>query len=333
MIWNTPKVNEMSVQYKDYYDALKVERGASQDEIQKAYKKLARKYHPDLNQDDPKAEERFKDVGEAYEVLKDPESRAAYDRLGANWKNGQRFEPPPGWGGGGGAGPGGFHFNGDVGGMSDFFQSIFGMGGGGGQRGGGNPFGGGSWPTNGQDLDATLVVTLNELLEETVKELNFETEGEQGLFRRKKSQPVKVRIPKGATEGSVIRLSGKGQKGSGGGRDGDLRLTLKLAEHPLFEVNGHNLTSTVKLSAWEAALGTSIDVTTLDGVVKLKVPPGVQSGQKMRLTGKGLPTKKGFGDLHVVLKICVPKTLSERERELFESLAKESTYDPRAESV
>jgi len=308
----------MSVEYQDYYETLGVERDASQEEIQKAYKKLARKYHPDLNPDDPEAEEQFKLVGEAYEVLKDPETRKRYDALGANWKAGQRFEPPPGWQ----QAPGGFTVNfggggpGGGGGVSDFFKLLFGnMGGGdprqaragrgGGPFGGfGQGFGGGGqrrrqqWPQSGEDIDAELTVTVEDLAHGNVKPVSLEVrERNASGGWETDTKTLKVRIPPGATAGKQIRLRGQGGKGVQGGKDGDLRLTLRVAPHPHFEVDGTNLKTDVRLAPWEAALGAKVEVPTPDGPVNMTIPAGVQSGQKLRIGGRGLrKTKSKRGD-------------------------------------
>lgn len=344
----------MSVQYRDYYETLGVKRDASQEEIQKAYKRLARKYHPDLNQGDPKAEEKFKEIGEAYEVLKNPETRSRYDALGANWKNGQRFEPPPGWGAS--AGPGGFTFNfggpgGGAGGVSDFFRLLFGqMGGGGGggggfDFGGGGPFGGGAGPfggggggrgrwqqPRGEDVEAELTVTVEELASGAIKPVTLEVrERDPGGGWRTSQRSLKVRIPPGATDGKQIRLAGQGGRApGGGGQDGDLRLTLRIAPHPQFRVDGIDLETVVRLAPWEAALGTSVEVPTPDGPVNLKVPAGIQSEQRLRLAGRGLrKSKDARGDLYAKLRIAMPTELSARERELFEELSRVSSFAPR----
>ena len=333
----------MSVEFQDYYETLGVARKASQDEIAKAYKKLARKYHPDLNPDDPSAEEHFKKVGEAYEVLKDPNTRARYDALGANWKAGQRFDPPPGWttSGPGGGGGGGFRFDfgggPGAGGVSDFFRMFFGGGGGGRGRaggGGGQPFsgfGGQGWSRDGETIEAELEVTIEELTQETIKPVTLEVrERQPGGGWSTSSRTLKVRLPPGATEGRQIRLAGQGGAGVQGGRDGDLKLTLRVARHPRFKVDGTNLITDVPLTPWEAALGGQLEVPTPDGPVKMRVPEGVQSGQKLRISGRGLrKTKDSRGDLFARIKIVVPKKLSERERELFQQLARESEFNPR----
>ncbi len=316
------------MEYIDYYKVLGVDRSATTDEIGKAYKKLARKYHPDLNKD-AGAEDKFKEVNEANEVLKDPETRKRYDTLGANWKHGSPFEAPPGWGQGGvqfdfGGGRG---FGGGGGNFSDFFESLFsgggprGQGGGGGGGfnigdlfGGGGPnFGGGRrGPTRGQDVESTLLIKLEDAYSGSKK--SIELSGPAGNKR------YDVKIPQGGRDGEKIRLSGQGMPGQGG-QSGDLYLTLKIENHPLFAVEGKDLNTVVDVPAWDAALGCSLPVPTLDGEVKMTLPPGQSSGQKLRLKGKGMPRRgEEKGDLYAELKVVVPKDLSEEQMRLFEEL-------------
>lgn len=323
----------MAVAYHDYYKTLGVERGASADEIQKAYRKLARKYHPDLNKD-PKAEAKFKEVGEAYEVLSDDKKRKRYDALGANWQAGQDFRPPPGYEGAdfgfGGAGPEGMHFEfsgGDAGQFSDFFSQIFG--------GGGRPFprdpGFGGRGNSFQEMlrdrpgpthEARLTLTLEDAFHGGVKGLTMQGPGGE--------RTLQVRIPKGVTNGTRIRLPGKGGPGLGKGPAGDLVLEVSLAPHPRFEVDGYDLTTGVRISPSEAVLGAKVPVVTLDGELKVTVPPGSQSGQKLRLKGKGLPDKEGGrGDLFCQLRVVVPSRPTAAERELYEKLAATGGFDPR----
>ncbi len=327
------------MQYEDYYKVLGVERSATQDEIQRAYKKLARQYHPDLNKDDD-AEDRFKLLGEAYEVLKDPEKRKRYDALGANWRHGQDFTPPPGWEqgfGGGFGGPGGFNvnFSGNGGDFSDFFNAFFGgagsMSGMGGMGGRGRP-GAGGFPRDGRDYELEITVTLEDLAASARKEVNLQVQEPDGRGGLKTStRPVAFTIPAGATEGTTIRLAGQGSPGMAGGRAGDLRLKLHIAPHPRFTLEGHDLTTPLFVTPWEAALGARVPVATLEDEVTLTLPPGVQSGQRMRLRGKGLPRKGGQrGDLFAELQLRVPKPLSDEERALFEQLAAASSFNPRA---
>jgi len=314
----------MSVKYKDYYESLGVSRTASADEIKKAFRKLAREYHPDVAKDKKKAEERFKEINEAYEVLSDPDKRKKYDELGAHWKSGADFRPPPGYGGFGGGQPfqGGragaeeFHFGGT--GFSDFFEQLFGArmrGGGFGQRG---AFAEQAYAERGADIEGDIMVTLEEAARGSVRTVNI-THGSQ-----KESHQVK--IPAGITEGQTLRVAGRGEAGSGGGESGDLFLRVRLAKHPDFEVNGHDLVYELELAPWEAALGAEISIPTLDGRVNIKIPAGTASGQKLRVRGRGLGKT---GDLYVVAKIVVPHKITDAQKKLWEQLAHESKFNPR----
>jgi len=301
------------VKYKDYYKTLGVERGASDEEIKKAYRKLARKYHPDVSKE-PNAKEQFQEVSEAYETLKDKEKRAAYDNLG-RFNPGQDFRPPPDWyerfGGGFGRSGGATEFE-DLGNvdLSDLFESL-------GLRS--RSFRKGKTPLRGEDYAVTTRLTLEDAYRGTEREL------------RLGPTPIRVRIPKGATDGQQLRLRGKGAPGASGGPPGDLYLNIALEPHPLFRWSGHDLDLEVPIAPWEAALGAEVEIPTLDGRVTMKVPAGSQTGQKLRLAGKGLPRPEGgAGDLYAQLAIAVPPTLSEQEKKLFESLRAASRFDPRA---
>ncbi len=319
----------MSVKYKDYYKTLNVDRKADADTIQKAFRKLARKYHPDVNKD-PGAEDKFKELNETYEVLKDPVKRDKYDNLGANWQSGDPFSGFRGGGGGNpfsgfsGAGPAGGFGGGD---FSDFFETLFGGAGFGGQSDGFNPFGNQNRPPpqKGEDLEVEITINLADAYHGATRNLNLASGSGQ-----KKSYQIK--IPPGATEGMKIRLSGQGKVGVNGVPNGDLFLKVKLEKHPLFKVDGKNINTTVDVAPWEAALGAKIEVPTLDGMVTMTIPPGAQGGQKMRLKGKGFPHKNTRGDLYVHLNLVVPSQLSDAERKLFEKLAKTSHFNPRNES-
>lgn len=316
----------MPVQFQDYYKTIGVPRNASEDEIQKAFRDLARKYHPDINQD-PGAEDKFKELNEAYEVLKDPEKRKSYDTLGANWKAGQRFTPPPGWeniryatGGPGGAAGG-------MGDFSDFFSSLFG-----GRAGGFRGVRTGPLRRRGEDFEAELEISLRDAAHGLKKKVDLEIHGAGG-FGAPQKKSLTVTIPPGVTNGSKIRLSGQGGPGAAGAGAGDLFLRIRLRRDPDFTPEAHNLRTTLKLAPWEAALGTQIDVPTLDGPVKMKVPAGIQSGQTLRLKGKGLPKRRGeTGDLLATVQIAVPKKLTKKEKELFERLAETSKFEPRKKS-
>jgi curved DNA-binding protein len=319
----------MSVKFQDYYETLGVGRDASEDEIKRAYRKLARKYHPDVNKD-KEAEEKFKQINEAHEVLKDPEKRKLYDQLGSDWQAGQDFKPPPGWQDvhfdfRTGPGAEAFDFGG---GFSDFFEMLFGGSMGGGGRARARQ---GSWMMRGQDHEAEVEIDLESAYHGTTRTLTLQGHeiDQQGQVRPT-VQNIQVKIPPGVTDGSRIRLSGKGGEGMGGGPPGDLYLKVHIEPHPRFSMDGHNLQVEVPIAPWEAALGGTVQVVTMDGKVKLKIPCGSQSGQKLRLRGKGFPKKGGArGDLIARLKIVVPKDLTAREKELFTEMAKVSNFKPR----
>ena len=313
------------MEYKDYYKTLGVKRDASAEDIKKAYRVKARKYHPDVSKE-ANAEERFKEVAEAYEVLKDPEKRAAYDNLGT-WRPGQEFRPPPDWAKRAGGfrfetgGPGGAGFD-----FSDFFSELFG----GARRG----------PTStprmgmpGQDVEASVQITLDQAMHGTEAEFQLHVPETDGAGRaRRAPRLVKVRIPKGATDGQTMRVRGKGGRGSSGAADGDLYLKIIIQPHAVFRPSGHDLYLDVPITPWEAALGAAVDIPTADGKARLKLPAGVRSGQKFRLPGKGLPKPGGHaaGDLYALIQIVLPPTLTAEETKLFEQLSNISHFDPRA---
>ncbi len=311
------------MKFRDYYEILGVPRNASQKDIQKAYRKLARKYHPDVNKE-ADAENRFKEINEAYEVLRDAEKRKKYDTLGANWKDGQDFSPPPGW-------EGAFQFGGGGGGspFSDFFEALFG------NLGGfttmeGQPFHGRSLRRRGRNLESKIELTLDEIASGGKKRVEFEVlaRGADGRARRSRKS-LEVTIPRGVTQGSRIRLAGQGEKGSGGGPAGDLYLEVEVVKDPCFEIEGQDLRTTVDIAPWDAALGGSVQVPVLGGSVTMKIPAGTQSGQVLRIRGKGLPGRGDCaGNILVTVKIAVPRKLTDRERELFEALKKESAFKP-----
>jgi len=306
------------MKYKDYYKVLGVERTASADDIKKAYRKLAHKFHPDISKE-KNAKEKFQEIGEAYETLKNAEKRAAYDQLGSGFAAGQDFRPPPDWerqfGGGRGADA---HAGFDEADLADLFAGLSGR----------RP--GKGFPMPGQDFEVDTRITLEQAAQGTEVELNLNVveHDAQGVPRRV-PQTLRVRVPKGATDGQRLRIAGKGGKGFDGGRDGDLYLNISLAPHRLFRATGHDLYVDLPLAPWEAVLGASVEVPTLDGAVRLKVPAGTKAGQQLRLSKRGLPKREGEGDLYAVVQIAVPATPSARERELFQQLANESHFDPR----
>jgi curved DNA-binding protein len=302
------------MKYTDYYAALGVERGASAEEIKKAYRRLAQKYHPDVSKE-PGAEARFKEIAEAWQTLKDPEKRAAYDQLGRR-PQGEEFRPPPEWA----QQHGGEQFSFEDLDFADLF-SRFGNRGPQGARGGGFP---------GQDFEVPVQISIEDAFRGTTLELQLSMPeyDDQGQPRRV-PRTVKARIAPGAVDGQRLRLPGKGGKGFGGGRDGDLYLDISLKTHALYRASGHDLYLDLPLTPWEAALGASVEVPTLAGAVSLKVRPGTSSGQKLRLAGRGLPIPRGgSGDLYAVTQIVVPEP-RERERALYEDLAKASSANPR----
>ena len=349
----------MAIEFQDYYQTLGVERSATQPEISKQYRKLARKYHPDVSKQ-KNAEEKFKQLSEAYEVLKDPEKRKRYDALGANWQAGENFTPPPGWehmfrgfsdAGGGGAGkqqrPFNFSFGGGrpgggsgggsggvSGGFSDFFNAIFG---GSGvdvderDRNGAAPEANWASPVDGTTHHTEITISLEDAHRQATKTVAFgvqEPDAQGRLRTRKKSYQIK--IPAGIPEGKTIRLRGQGGKGHGGGSDGDLLLKINISKHPNFQSKGYDLITPALVTPWEAALGAQVTVQTLDNPVALRIPAGSASGKRLRVTGKGLPKKDGSrGDLLVEVKIVVPDTLTTEERELFEKLRTVSKFNPR----
>lgn len=327
------------MEFRDYYKILGVERAATADQIKTAYRRLARKYHPDVSKE-PNAEARFKEMQEAYEVLRDPQKRAAYDQLGSEWKSGQQFRPPPDWGSGfefgGGASPrsGGTRsrararagVGGDEGtftdeGYSDFFSSLF---------GGGSPFGG-AVRRGGRDHHARIDIDLDQAFRGTNSTLELkrpEIKGDGSLEVR--THTVRVTIPPGVTEGQLIRLTGQGEPGADGGRAGDLYLETHILPHRLYQVDGRDITLTLPVAPWEAALGASVTVPTLGGPVDMHIPSGAQSGQKLRLRGRGLPGKPA-GDQYVQLKVVLPPPSSPEAKSLYEQMRAQLNFNPRAD--
>jgi curved DNA-binding protein len=312
------------MKYKDYYAILGLQRGASEDEIKRAYRKLARKYHPDISKETD-AEEKFKEVAEAYQTLKDPEKRAAYDQLGTH-QAGQDFRPPPDWQQQWHQEDGGASF-GEQMDLSDLF-AHFGVGG---ARAGARA----RMPLRGEDFEVSVPISIEHAYRGTEidLDLNMPEYDEQGRLQRVPHH-FKARIPKGATDGQRLRLNGKGGKGINGGRNGDLFLNITLQPHPVYRANGHDLYLDLPLAPWEAVLGTSVEVPTPGGRVRLKVPAGTQAGQQLRLPRRGLPKPRGGeGDLFALIQVVVPSVVSDREREIYKQLSDSSHFEPRAHFV
>src|SRR5262245_4341447 len=336
----------MAVKFHNYYETLGVPRAATTDEIKKAYRKLARKYHPDVNPNDKSAEEKFKEISEAYEVLSDPEKRKRYDQLGAGWKAGADFTPPSGWGPWEGVrveyGDLGDIFGAaSAGGFSDFFETLFGA-----RRGA--PRGAPS-ASRGRDVEAEMEIGLEDAHRGATRAITVQAAAPcptcngagavdnkpcptcrgAGVVRRPKT--LDVNIPAGVREGSVIRLAGQGEPGMGNAPPGDLLLRLRLKPHHFFSVTPKgDVQIDLPVAPWETALGARVNVPTLDGSVEMTIPAGAQGGQRLRLRGQGLNLRGGGrGDEYVRLKIVTPPKLTEKERELFERLAAESQFDPR----
>jgi curved DNA-binding protein len=320
----------MSVEFKNYYDVLGVSSNASDAEIKKAFRKLARKYHPDIAKDKTSAESRFKEINEANEVLSDPDKRRKYDELGENWNRPGHQAKQPADGFRGGADDGAeFHFGGT--GFSDFFEQFFSSRGstnGGFSRASGEGMDSRTFARRGQDIESDILVTLNEVMHGSTRTINLQRI-DPGTGKSK-MQTLRVKIPSGVRESQLIRLAGKGQDGFGGGDCGDLYLHVQFANHPDFRVRGANLYYDLNLSPWEAVLGASVHIPTLDGTVSLKIPPGTTAEQEFRLRGKGLPASDGVqGDLHAVVCIQIPPTLTQEEKILWEQLADKSKFNPR----
>jgi curved DNA-binding protein len=309
------------MKYKDYYAALGVERTASAAEIKAAYRKLARKYHPDVSKEE-NAEEKFKEVAEAYETLKDSEKRAAYDQLGRH-APGADFRPPPEWE----QSYGDTQFSFDDLDLADLFAGLAGH-----ARGGRRAA---NAPMPGRDFEAAVRLSFDQAYQGTELELDLALpEPDENGFLRRVPRKVRVRVPKGVTDGQKLRVPGKGGKGANGGRDGDLYLDIEVQAHPLYRAEGLDLYMDLPLAPWEAVLGATVDVPTPAGRVTLKVPAGTRAGQKLRLAGRGLARNDGTaGHLYAVAQIAVPTVVDERQRALFSELKDASTFNPRAHMV
>lgn len=312
------------MQFKDYYQLLEIERDASQDEVKRAYRKLARKYHPDVSKE-PDAEERFKEVNEAYEVLKDPEKRAAYDQLGSNWQQGQDFRPPPDW-------DQGFEFHGgtydgaDAGAFSDFFESLFGRGG----------FAGGfdrphrsTFHAHGNDTHAKVFIDLADAYTGAKRQITLKhTELDANGRPQVKNRTLNVTIPKGVAEGQLIRLAGQGEPGVGQGKAGDLYLEIHFQPGERYTVEGKTVYMNLPVAPWEAALGATVRVPTPAGAVDLRVPPNCAHNTRLRLKGRGIPAREP-GDLFVVVQIVQPPVKTEAEKAAYQQLSETFNFNPR----
>lgn len=314
------------MRFKDYYDTLGVARDATQEDIKKAFRKLARKYHPDVSREKD-AEARMKDVNEAYAVLSDPEKRAAYDQVGRGYQPGQEFRPPPDW-------DAGFEFSGhefsphEAAQFSDFFAELFGGLGGGRSRG--FHARGGDFRTQGDDHHARILLDIEDAFSGATRQVSLrvprvDAQGRVGLDTR----TLNVRIPRGVREGQVIRLVGQGATGMDGGPAGDLLLEVAFKPHPRFRAEGRDLHLALPVAPWEAALGAVVAVDLPGGPVKVRIPEGAQSGKQLRVRGKGIPGEPP-GDLLLDIRIVVPPADTPRTRELYETLARETAFDPRA---
>jgi len=315
------------MEFKDYYEIIGVNRDATQNEIKRAYKKLARKYHPDVSKE-ADAELKFKELGEAYEVLKDPEKRVAYDQFGANYKAGQDFNPPPDW-------DAGFEFNGggftadDSAAFSDFFESLFGeeLKGSYGRH---TSRGRAQYHAHGEDHHAKILIDLEDAFKGASRTVTLQAPDidKQGHIVTR-TRTLNVNIPKGVKQGQLIRLAGQGTPGAGGGKSGDLYLEVNFKPHPIYHMEGKDIYLDLPIAPWEAALGTRIKAPTPEGAVDLVIPAGSTSGRKMRLKGRGIPAKIA-GDLYVVLKLVLPPADSQQAEAFYQKMEKELKFKPRA---
>ena len=305
------------MEFKDYYKTLGVERTATADDIKSAYRKLARKYHPDVSKE-PQAEARFKEIGEAYEVLQDTEKRAAYDQLGNRWREGQEFTPPPEWGAGFEFTQGGASTTGAAD-FSDFFSSLFGN------------FSrqGESAHARGEDHHAKIFISLEDAFHGGTHTITLrapQVNGQGQVVLRERS--LNVQIPKGIHENQHIRLAGQGAPGIKGPTPGDLYLEIHFHPHPFYHVQGRDLSLSLPIAPWEAALGATVKAPTPTGVVEVKISPGSQSGRKLRLKGRGIPSEPA-GDLYLVLDVVLPKADTEQAQQIYHTMARELAFNPR----
>ena len=310
--------------YKDYYKVMGVERDATQDDIKRAYRKLARKYHPDVSKEKD-AEKQFKELGEAYEVLKDPEKRAAYNELGANWQAGQDFRPPPNWDAGFEFSGGGYT-DGQESAYSDFFESLFGQG----FRTSQDTRTHSGFHARGQDHHAKIVVDVKDAFQGAVRSISLKTpEIDPSGHMIYKERTLNVKIPKGVKQGQKIRLAGQGAAGMGKGASGDLYLDVEFAANKTYRVQGRDVYMEVPITPWEAALGSTIKVPTPVDTVDLKIPPSVTSGRKLRLKGKGIPGNPA-GDLYVSLQFALPSADNPKAKEMYSEMEQKFSFNPRS---
>lgn len=310
------------MRYKDYYKIMGVNRDASQDDIKKAYRRLARQYHPDVS-DRPDAEQLFKDLGEAYAVLKDPEKRAAYDQLGSGWKAGEEFRPPPDWSGSFDFGQGGFQA-GDAGAFSDFFEQLFGG------RMQGFDSRGAHFEARGEDHQARAFIDIEDAYRGGTQTISLRVpEIDASGHVKDRVRQLNVKIPKGVSRGQRIRLAGQGAPGMGGGKSGDLYLDVEFRPHPLYRVEGKDVYLDVPLAPWEAALGATVKIPTPDGPVDLRIPAGTRSGNKLRLKNRGIPGNPR-GHLYAVATLTTPPADTEKARSLYRDMQETMNYNPRS---
>lgn len=309
------------MEYKDYYKIMGLKRDATLDEIKRAHRKLARKYHPDISKE-PDAEAKFKEMGEAYKVLKDPQKRAAYDKLGENFKSGQEFNPPPNW-------DAGFEFSNadfnDMGsGFSDFFEELFGR-----RRHASRSASGAQFHSRGQDHNAKVTVDLEDAFYGATRSISLQTPilDANGQMRMS-NRTLNIKIPKGIKEGQQIRLAGQGSAGIGGGGQGDLYLEVHFKPHPLYRAEGRDLHMQLPVTPWEVALGETVKVPTPAGTVDLKIAAGSNSGSKLRLKGRGIPGSPA-GDLYLTLSVIAPQANSDKARALYKEMADTLAFNPR----
>ena len=311
------------MEFRNYYEVMGVDRNATQDEIKRAYRKLARRYHPDISKE-ADAEKKFKEMGEAYEVLKDPEKRAAYDQLGKNYKDGQDFTPPPGWDAGFEFSGAGFGGTADASAFSEFFESLFGRGGFTGQR---DQTGG--FHARGQDHHAKILIDLEDAIHGASRTITLQVPelDAQGHVHTR-SRTLNVSIPKGVKQGQQIRLAGQGAPGLGQGDSGDLYLEIGFRPHSFYYVEGRDIYLDLPVAPWEAALGSTVKVPTPQGTVDMKIPAGSAADKKMRLKGRGIPGRP-TGDFYVVLKISLPQADNEKARAIYQQMKTELNFNPR----